>query len=624
MKISTSLTKTLARTLSIVLACSLLFVVGCTDTLGVDPRDELPEDAVWEDSSLIDAFLNEIYSGIGYGFGTPSLSSMVDEAKFTHGWGISPNETNTISPTDRGSFGPGAFESDFDTFERFRWDKVYGRIRDINRFLENVPGSSALSSDEKETLIGEARFLRAYFYHNLMRLHGGVPLVDGLFELGGGLESFQMPRNSFKETIDFIVNDLDAAAERLPIEGRDQGAATKGGALALKSRVLLHAASDLYNENPSDMEETGFTSGSQQERWEQAKGAAQAVIDLGVYSLENVHVLGDPMATADAYHELLIKGEPGGTGAIWTRFFDPSVGGFASDQHDISLWSSPNGYLSWSGDAPLQQHVDQYEMNDGSVFEWEGGDPVSTNEPIDVENPYKDRDPRFYANILFNGANWRERPSGPNNIDPKGVIQTGRYEMPGQEELRSGLDTRSGPFQDWNGSRTGYNMRKFIANDILPHNTKAHNPWPFLRYAEILLNFAEASVELGDTDDALWALNQIRARVGMPEVPPNGGPNRTLMERVRQERAVELAFEQHRYFDVRRWMTVEEAYQDAKGIDIVGRLDPDGELLVENRYNFLYNVRKIDNRGWNDKAYFLPIPQEEIDRNPNLVQNPGY
>lgn len=608
--------RVLTRTLSIVLTCSLLVVVGCDDNaLNVDPRDEIPSNAVFQDAGLTKAFLHDIYFGTGSGFGTPTTSSMVDMSHFTHGWNIQPNMQSNITPTDLGSFS--GWESPFASLVRFGWQHVYSKVRDINIFLENVKAGDALPTDTKNTLLAEARFLRAYFFHNLMRTYGGVPLIDQVFELSGDLDQYQVSRNSFEETVDFIVKDLDAAANDLPIEGRRPGTATKGAALALKCRVLLYAASDLYaaDKSPFDIKEVKYTGGSQQERWQKAKDACQAVIDLGAYSLEQV-------STPKEYHDLFIKDSH--SGLIWARFYDSSTGGFFRGAHDMSLWSSPNGYLSWTGDAPLQQHVNQYEMKDGSEFEWEGGDPVSADEPIDVENPYDNRDPRFYANILYNTADWRKRPGGPASSDPKGIYQPGRYEMPNQETLRPGLDSREGPFQSWNGTHTGYNMIKFVDRSIMPHNTQAFNPWPFLRYAEVLLSYAEASAELGDKQDAVRALNKVRSRVGMPDVPPDGGPNRTLIERIRQERTVELAFEELRYFDVRRWMTAPEAYKDGKGVRIVGRLDEDGELLVNNRYNFLYNVIDIDSRRWRDRAYFLPIPRNEMERNPKLAQNPGY
>jgi hypothetical protein len=591
--------KNFARTFTIAVGCSLL-LAGCD--LNLDPPTELGSDAVWRDAGLTEAYLNDVYSGIGYGFGDPMIAGLADEAKNTHGHGDEPMRLSTMSPTNRGLWQWDGEE----VITQFRWDLVYARIRDLNTLIQNVEPSDALPADKKQAFLGEAYFLRAFFYHNLMRLHGGVPLIDQVFELGDDLEQYQVPRGTFEATVNFIVGDLDTAAALLTPSGRRLGAATEGAALALKCRVLLYAASDLYALNPSGRAETGYTGGSQTARWQAAADACQAVIGLGRYSLA-------PAPTSQAYAELFTKGNP--TETIWARYFQTSGG----ENHNQGLWVSPNGYNSWSGDTPLQEHVDAYEMADGSAFSWDSA--------AQAADPYANRDPRFYANILYNDAEWRPRPPGLDELDPVGVIETGWFEMPAAP-LRPGLDTRESPIQNWNGTKTGYNLRKFVDKDLLPDRQQQFNPWPFLRYAEVLLNYAEAAAELGLTAEAVAALNLVRARVGMPDAPPDGGPGRTLIERIRQEREVELAFEEHRYFDVRRWMIAPQVYTNGHGIRVTGRLDPAGKPLMYNGQQYLYRyeylVIEVDERLWNDRAYFLPIPQDERDRNPNLVQNPGY
>lgn len=576
-------------TLAIAIGCWLLFA-GC-DSLTVDPPDELGSDAVWSDPALTEAYLNDVYSGTGYGYGDPMLAGLADEAKNTHGHGDAPMRLSAMTPTDRGLWG---WDNE-EVITQFRWDLVYERIRDLNTLIQNIEAGDALPAETRETLLGEAYFLRAFFYHNLLRLHGGVPLIDQVFELGSDLDQYQVPRGSFEETVDFIVADLDAAAGLLTADGRRPGAATEGAALALKCRVLVYAASDLYAQNPSGMAETGYTGGDQAARWQAAASACQAVRNLGRYSLA-------PAPTSDAYHDLFSKQNPSGT--IWARYFESSGG----EDHNQGLWVSPNGYNSWSGDTPLQEHVDAYEMADGSEFSWD--------DPAHAADPYADRDPRFYANVLYNGAEWRPRPPGLDELDPVGVIQTGWFEMPDESALRPGLDTRESHVQNWNGTKTGYNLAKFVDNDLLPDREQQFNPWVFLRYGEVLLNYAEAAAELGLTDEAASALNEVRARVGMPDVPPDGGPGRTLLERIRQEREVELAFEEHRYFDVRRWTIAPQVYTNGHGIRVTGRLDPAGEPLMwsgqEYRYRYEYEVIEVDERQWDDRAYFLPIDRKSV------------
>ena len=586
-----------------------LLLAGCDSTLNLDPPGEIASEAVWQDAALTQAYLSQIYSTIGYGFGNPMPNpGAVDETIYTHSDFTSANLMSTLSPSNRGEWN-NANGIGNNSFEQYSWPSVYASVRDLNTFLINVAAGDVLDEEVSETLLGEAYFLRAYFYHNLMRLYGGVPIITEPAELGQDPASYQVPRNTFEETINFIVDDLDQASQRLMTPGRRLGAATQGAALALKCRVLTYAASDLYNMNPSGMAETGYSGGNQQDRWQMAKDACQAVIDLGIYSLEMV-ATDDPEATANAYHDLLVEG--GGSELIWARYFD----GDGSDGHNHSLWVSPNGYNSWSGDTPLQNHVDAYEMADGSEFSWD--------DPAQAASPYENRDPRFHANILYNGRKWRDRTGGAAEVDPVGIIQTGWYESP-DGGLMPGLDTREGPIQNWNGTRSGYNMAKFLDSSIIPNEQQAFNPWMHLRYAEVLLNYAEASEALGETDDALMALNQIRERVGMPPVTADGGDGRTVMERIQKERQIELAFEGFRYFDVRRWMIAPEVYTGSNdGIRVTGSLDPGGVEINGNTYSFSYERTTLQQKAWDNKNYFVPLTDEEINRNPALVQNPGY
>ncbi len=592
------------RTFIFTVALSSLALIGGCDSLNLDPRNELGSEGVWNDAALTEAYLNQIYSATGYGYGNPLPGAgIVDETIYTHSRDTDANLSSTLTPENRGQWN--ATNNPNNSFEHLSWRNVYASVRDLNVFITNVEAGTALSEAQKTAFLGEAYFLRGFFYHNLMKMYGGVPIIEQVFELGGDLEQYQVARNTFAETIDFIVADLDRAATRLTLSGRRTGAASQGAALALKSRVLLFAASDLYNVNPSGSELTGYTSGDQMQRWQAAKDAAQAVMDLGIYSLEAA-------PTPDAYHALIVRG--GGPELIWARYFS----GTGTDTHNHGLWVSPNGYNSWSGDTPLQNHVDAYEMADGSEFSWDN--------PTHAATPYQNRDPRLDANILYNGKTWRPRTGGAAGLDPVGVIQTGWYEVAGQSGLRPGLDTRDGPIQNWNGTYSGYNMAKFLDRNLVPDAQQHFNPWINIRYSEVLLNYAEASEELNQSGDALTALNEVRARVGMPDVPAGGsGDGRTVLDRIRQERQIELAFEGHRYFDVRRWMIAPEVYTGTNnGIRITGMLDPNGELLVTEKYRYEYEILPLQNKSWNDRNYFVPIDRSELDRNPALEQNPGY
>jgi len=579
------------------LISALILFVGCDQSvLNKQPLDQMSQENVWSDPGLVKLYLNDIYQGLGHGYNALAIASGVDETKHTHGWDDGPVRQSIMTPDNLGFFRTWA-----DFFPHYKWDELYGKIRDSNIFLENIDEVN-ISESERNRLKGEALYLRAHFYHNLMKLWGGVPILDRPHSME---DDFLVTRSSFGETIDFIVNDLNEAADILPVVQENDGRATQGAALALKSRVLLFAASDLYHINPGGIPETGYTGGDQQALWRAAKDAAEDVINMGYYSLYQANPsAGD--STAENYANIWLV--DGHSETILQRHFT-SAHGYEWFQADIGLFNGPNGWHNWGGDTPLQQHVDAYEMADGTRFDW--------NNPVHASDPYVNRDPRFYASIFYNGSRWRERPSNMVALDPAGIVETADYEVEGQGSLRPGLDTRSGPIEDWNGTHTGYYTRKFLDPAVNHQFEMQERPWIYMRYAEVLLNYAEASVELDEYGDARDALNQIRQRAGMPDVPVTES-GQELLERVRNERRVELAFEEHRFFDVRRWMIAPDIYENGRRIRIIGRLSGDGS------YNYEYSVENADDRGWNDRAYFLPIWRDEMNRNENLVQNPGY
>jgi hypothetical protein len=251
--------------------------------------------------------------------------------------------------------------------------------------------------------------------------------------------------------------------------------------------------------------------------------------------------------------------------------------------------------------------VDDYEMTDGSKFDW--------NNATHAAAPYENRDPRLQASILYDQAIWRPRPADTKTIDPEGKVIIRNVETaPGV--WKPGLDTRDGPIEDWNGGYSGYYLRKFIDPGIEHEYAAAGGnqeaPWHFFRYGEIILNYVEACIELGDNAEAQLWLNKIRDRAGMPDVTETGD---ALMTRYRNERRIELVFEQHRYFDVRRWMIAPDVLnRDANGIVIVDPLAGPVD----------YSLNVVQDRAWNDKLYWLPITQDEMNRNKNLIQNPLY
>jgi hypothetical protein len=369
-------------------------------------------------------------------------------------------------------------------------------------------------------------------------------------------------RFTAKACLDYTIAELDAAAKDLPLANADKswdlGRATRGAALALKARLMLYAASPLYN------------AGS----WADAAAAAKAVMDLNQYSL------------APDYARLFLT--PSSNEIIFERQY--AIG---ARHVCLEISNAPNGYGGWAGNTPLQNLVDAYEMNNGKTIT----DPTSG---YNEQRPYDNRDARFYATILYNGALYRG-----DTVD----IYT-----PG------GKDSQDGP-SNWNTTKTGYYLRKFMDDNNPidnPWNIAGLQPWIYIRYAEVLLNYAEAQNEAVGPDATVYnAINQIRQRasVNQPALPP-GLTQAQMRDAIRRERQVELAFEEHRFYDVRRWR-----------IAITTENAPAGGMTVTRSGNTFTYTRKIalNGRAFEPKHHFLPIPRSEIlSSNNELMQNPGY
>lgn len=583
-----------------VAAIALLGLTGCDNSiLNVTPKDQLSDATVFADANLAQAFLNDMYLGMGHGLYEIMQGSITDEMHFIHNYNTEIIVQSIITPSNRGALGD-------NRLNQYDWTDLYSRIRQTNIFLNQIDDAK-FDEAKKNQMKGEAHFLRAYFYQNLMRMYGGVPLITQVYGLN---DDFEVKRNSFKETVDFIVADADAAAALLPTTygAADQGRATKGAALALKSRVLLYAASDLYNVNPSGMPETGYTGAQDRTaEWRAAKNAAKAVMDLGVYSLFRPNPASPEVASTN-YQELFLQKES--SEAIMSRHFLITKG----DGSDPGQHNGPNGYHTWGGNTPIQNLVDDYRMLDGSKFDW--------NNPVEAAAPYVNRDPRFDASILHDGSKWRQRPTDVQALDPYGIIQTFRGLTLPDGSVVGGLDTRDSPIEDWNGGYSGYLMKKFIDPNVNAQFDNQEIPWIFYRYAETLLNYAEASIELNELSDAVSVLNQIRRRAGMPEFSAGMG-QAALREEYRNERRVEMAFEEQRFFDTRRWMIAPQVLsKNAGGINIF--LEGANRIDRSTWHNYRYETHSIQNRGWNDALYFMPIEKDEMNRNSLLVQNPGY
>ncbi len=439
------------------------------------------------------------------------------------------------------------------------WARNYEGIRKANQFLANIDLVPMRDKQLKEWWRAEARFLRSMFHFELVKRYGGIPIVsDKVFTLEDDL---QVPRNTYEECVNYIVSECDDIKSKCridPIDDGNLGRITRGAALALKAKMLLIAASPLNN--PS----------SDPALWKKAADAARDIVNLNAFTLEanfaNVFITRKNTEVILAYQR--------------------------SQTSDVETSNAPVGYttpVSRGLTSPTQELVDAFGMRSGLAIT----DPGSGYLPND---PYRagTRDPRFYLTVFTNGTQWLRRP-----------VQT----------FEGGLDKPGGAVVQ---TKTGYYMRKFMGDmsNQTSYPTQTHN-FIIFRYAEVLLNLAEAQNEFaGPSAEVYKAVEDIRKRAGLVPFALKAGLTKDQMrEVIRNERRVEMAFEEQRYWDVRRWKIAESVYnKPLHGMQITRR--PDG--------TFTYQVIEVSTPVFTNRMYRYPIPYSEIIKNQNLKQNEGW
>ncbi len=531
----------------------LILQLSCSKELELKPLSSFTDKDVWSDPKLAELFVNNIYSRVVFSFKDAG-----------HGWGAQTDElysnfnwmSENTAVTGQGT------QDNFASSLNF-WSSLYGTVRYTNIFFQNADALAASTTNAAfvDRLKGENHFLRGLTYFELLKRFGGVPLIDRVYDVTDN--EFSESRATWDETKDFILADLARAIELLPLDysNDNKGRATRGAALALKSRLLLYAASARFNPD------------NDRSRWEAARDAAKAVIDLNAYSLYGNAGDGSYNKTfLDLFNEEVIM----------ARVYNETIFEDRYNTYDRDM--SPNGYEGYAAYNPIQQMVDAFRMADGTPFDW--------NNPTHAKEPYLNREPRFYADILANNQMFKGRLT---------------------EFYEGGDDSPQSPFSPWNASKTRYTVRKMVDDThdwlALVPNVKQ---WVVFRLAEVYLNYAEACAELGETAEALKYLNYIRTeKAGLPAVTLAGSD---LMNSIREERRIELCFEGHRFFDIRRW-----------GIAEVGSLDAMGMVIEkQNDGSFTYTPLVVQKRVWVPSFYLYPIPRVETQKNPAIVQNPDY
>lgn len=557
----------------IILIFALSSLLGCNDDiLDAPPQDRISEDAVWSDENLIRAYHNGLYNAILHGFNIHMQSKATDEAYCAINWDIGNIPQGTLTPDNVTSVadfhwtGGGGL---------YYWNTGFQDVRKINIFLDKMEGDEIVFED-KARLVAEAKFLRAYIYFLLMERFGEVPIVTQSYEMG---EEVSFARNTIEECVDFIDAQLSEAMPDLPeryaSSDANFGKATQDASLALRSRLFLYAASPLYNPT------------NDQEKWQKAADAAEALLNSG-YELHPDYTTLFNQPSGSANSEL-----------IFARNFSVS-NAHQAPMHNLNRrYGAYGGW--WASNGPSQNLVDDYDMINGEpAFIYPGG--VKTINPAsgyDPNNPYANRDPRFDATIIHDESTYH------------GDF----FEMWVSTDGNSwGFDSYK---QSGDNPRSNYVLRKFMPDEGVPLNWQQPytNPWVIFRLGEIYLNYAEARFELGDEATCREYLSRVRARVGMPPIPDEVS-GEELRQRLYNERRIELAFEEHRFWDVRRWeIAMDVENRPIMGMDVI--LDTQSGVKT-------YTPVQLLERQFEEKLYFLPIEANEILRNAGMEQNPGY
>ena len=601
------------------IAFLILFLSGCSKILDKTPLDKYSDALLWSDINLADRYLLDTYNNsVNGGFGYLSFSAITDESHDTHGFGTENYLQGNISSSNTSPFGIWAFN--YTT-----WDVMYKNIQKLNIFLENIDKVPAAYSAAQQAGIkartnlmkGEALFLRAFCYHQLVRNYGGVIIISKPFQIGADYLSIK--RGTFKESVDFIAAECDAAATLLGDKAAmEMGRATKGAALALKSRILLFAASDLTADGTAVNEHVGYKGADRKALWTAAKNAAKAVMGLGTYQLENFGA-PDKAAVADKFFTFFKAKDLSGNEVIWGKMFLKDVG----SRNQMNLINGTNGFVMYGCNAPTANLADAFEMEDGSAFTGHyqidnGGFYKNVSAKYNSQNMYYNREPRFYATILYDSAVWQKRFADLAQRDPLGIYdrRTRITIKNGVEESKIfGIDTRQGPIDPDDGTYTGYTFKKYLDDKV--YGTESNNnegAWFEFRYAEIIMNYAEACIGLQETGEATTNINLIRNRAGLPNFTGD------ITKALRYERRVEFVHEDFRWYDIRRWKILDQTITDATGVDIIQTTNKDN-----NTVSTAWRQINVQKRGAvQRKMYWVPINVDEINRAPQLVQNPGY
>lgn len=569
----------------------LLFFTSCEDSffdLNKEPQDIISGSAVFNDKLLADANLAHIYHSTQFlirNLESPA-NEMMDEGMGAVARGFAYWQAPAWVPLEVIDENGVPDVIDY-------WD--YQNIRNANEFILGMQGSE-FEAEYVEQSVAEARFLRAFMYFEMVKRYGGVPIIEEPQSVDAPPEELNVPRNSEKEVYDYIAREMDAITAILP-EETEPGRVNKWGALALKSRAMLYAAS-IANFGEQQLDGLlGFPASEAQSYYQKSYDAAMTIINEGGFALFN-ELPEDP---AENFQQLFTV-EGGNPERIFVEVYDPALG----KGHSLNLGSVPFEFRdTWgSNHCPFLNVIEEFEYIDGTPGDIDRN-LIESDHLFALDEVFTNRDPRFIATIFYPESEWQG-----------GVVRFHRRTVINGETVDSGVvgDGWPAAAPRRNYVNTGFLVRKLMdEREVGPLRATGQTDWMIFRYGEILLNIAEAAYYLNKPDEATNYINMIRERAGMPL--------RTVVteEDIRHERFVELVFENHRYWDLRRWRTAKEFLDGlrVKGLEYTYYYD-------EDKYDLHLKNGDRSERVFQDRHYYFPLGISRIADNPNLVENPGY